>query len=356
MLLFADASRVDVSRLRRDVGVPVRLLGTGLPLSILTGSVLAAWIFADATWALALFVGAALAPTDAALSAQVVGDERVPGRVRRVLNVESGLNDGIATPVVVFALAVVAADLAPGVHAESAEGRALLDLAVGLGVGLVVGPGAALLVGLGAARRWVAPGGRRLATLGAALGSFSLAVALDGNGFIAAFVAGAAFGAVLPRRPAEGDEAHEADEGDEADEVEEAVVLPELLGQLAGLAVWFLFGAALLPVALDHLSVAAVGYAVLSLTAVRMVPVAVAALGAGLDRSTVLFIGWFGPRGLASVVFALLAVEELGESAVTGEAVAVIAWTVTLSVVLHGESAGPLGAHYRRTHQITHRG
>ncbi|WP_322919156.1 cation:proton antiporter domain-containing protein [Nocardioides renjunii] len=353
MLLFADASRVDVSRLRRDVGVPARLLGIGLPLSIVTGSVLAAWIFADATWALALFVGAALAPTDAALSAQVVGDERVPGRVRRVLNVESGLNDGIATPVVVFALAVVAADLAPGVHGESAEGRALLDLAVGLGVGLVVGLAAALLVGLGAARRWIAPGGRRLATLGAALGSFSLAVALDGNGFIAAFVAGAAFGAVLPRRPAEGDEAHEADE---ADEVEEAVVLPELLGQLAGLAVWFLFGAALLPVALDHLSVAAVGYAVLSLTAVRMVPVAVATLGAGLDRSTVLFIGWFGPRGLASVVFALLAVEELGESAVTGEAVAVIALTVTLSVVLHGVSAGPLGARYRRTHQITHRG
>ena len=185
---------------------------------------------------------------------------------------------------------------------------------------------------------------RRLATIAAALGSFSAALVLDGNGFIAAFVAGAAFGAVLRRRVTE------------PDGLQEIVVLPELLGQLAGLAVWFLFGGALLPVALEHFSLLNLLYALLSLTVVRMVPVAVACLGTGLDRSTVLFVGWFGPRGLASVVFALLAIEELGETPFVGETVAVIALTVTLSVALHGITANPLGARYRRAQDLTHQG
>jgi NhaP-type Na+/H+ or K+/H+ antiporter len=344
MLLFADASRVNLARLRRDVRVPVRLLVIGLPLSIASGSVLAAWIFDDTSWALALFIGATLAPTDAALSAQVVNDERISGRVRSILNVESGLNDGIATPVVVFSLALVAAEVGLGAHGSSPERGALVELAVGLGVGVVVGVGTAALVALGTSRRWVTTGGRRLATLAAALGSFSVALVLDGNGFIAAFVAGAAFGAVLRRRLTEPDEVHEV------------VVLPELLGQLAGLAVWFLFGGALLPVALEHFSLPNLLYALLSLTVVRMLPVAVACLGTGLDRSTVLFVGWFGPRGLASVVFALLAVEELGETPFVGETVAVIALTVTLSVALHGITANPLGARYRRAQDLTHQG
>jgi NhaP-type Na+/H+ or K+/H+ antiporter len=344
MLLFADASRVNLARLRHDVRVPVRLLVIGLPLSIASGSVLAAWIFDDTSWALALFIGATLAPTDAALSAQVVNDERISGRVRSILNVESGLNDGIATPVVVFSLALVAAEVGLGTHGGSPERGALVELAIGLGVGVAVGVGTAALVALGTTRRWVTTGGRRLATFAAALGSFSMALVLDGNGFIAAFVAGAAFGAVLRRWLTE------------PDEVQEVVVLPELLGQLAGLAVWFLFGGALLPVALEHFSLLNLLYAVLSLTVVRMVPVAVACLGTGLDRSTVLFVGWFGPRGLASVVFALLAVEELGETPLVGETVAVVALTVTLSVALHGITANPLGARYRRAQDLTHQG
>jgi NhaP-type Na+/H+ or K+/H+ antiporter len=179
-------------------------------------------------------------------------------------------------------------------------------------------------------------GGRRLATLAAALASFELAVALDGNGFIAAFVAGIAFGARLP--------------ADVAD-VEEVGELPELMGELLALAVWFLFGAALVPLALDYLSMSTLVYALLSLTVIRMVPVALSLLGSGLDLPTVLFVGWFGPRGLASVVFALLAVEELGESPLVGQAVAVVALTVLLSVVLHGVSAGPLGSRYVRTEE-----
>jgi NhaP-type Na+/H+ or K+/H+ antiporter len=331
LLLFSDASRVNVGQLRRDLQVPVRLLVIGLPLSILLGSLLAAWMFDDLSWALAGFVGAALAPTDASLSAQVINDERIPRRLRRVLNVESGLNDGIATPLVVFTLAVAASEFGAGHHGDAPEGGALAELAFGVVVGLVIGAGTAGLIVLGSRRHWILAGGRRLATLAAALASFELAVVVDGNGFIAAFVAGMAFGAFLPREVADAAEVGE---------------LPELLGELGAFAVWFLFGAALLPVALDHLSFSVLAYALLSLTVVRMLPVAIALLGAGMDRSTVLFVGWFGPRGLASVVFALLAVEELGEQPIVGEVIAVIALTVALSATLHGVTAGPIGTRY----------
>ena len=331
LLLFADATRVNVSKLRRDVGLPARLLGIGLPLSVIVGSLLAAWLLDDLTWALAGFVGATLAPTDAALSAQVINDDRIPMRVRRVLNVESGLNDGIVTPLVTFTLALAAAELGTGGHHESAPGGALRELGIGLGVGLAIGVASALLVTVGTRRQWIQPGGRRVAVLGAAVGSFALAVSLDGNGFIAAFVAGIAFGAAV-------DDALVA--------VEEVGELPELLGEVLAFAVWFLFGAVLVPVAIDHFAVSILLYALLSLSVVRMVPVALSLIGAGLDRPTVLFMGWFGPRGLASVVFALLAVEELGETTAVAPALSAVSLTVLLSVVLHGVSAGPFGSRY----------
>jgi NhaP-type Na+/H+ or K+/H+ antiporter len=331
LLLFSDASRVNVVQLKKDVLFPIRLLGIGLPLSIILGSLLAAWMFDDLSWALAGFVGATLAPTDAALSAQVVNDERIPLRLRRALNVESGLNDGIATPIVAFALALAATDL--GLRGNEGGGGDLVELARGVVVGLAIGLGTAVLISFGSRRHWIVSGGRRLATLAAARARFTLAVAVDGNGFIAAFVAGIAFGASLPADVADPEEVGE---------------LPELMGELLALAVWFLFGAALVPLVLDHFSVSLLVYALLSLTVIRMIPVALALVGSGLDRPTVLFVGWFGPRGLASVVFALLAIEELGESSLVGQAVAVVALTVVLSVVLHGVSAGPLGSRYVR--------
>jgi sodium/hydrogen antiporter len=332
LLLFSDAARVNVARLRHDSSIPLRLLGIGLPLSVLLGSLLAAALFGDLSWALAGFIGATLAPTDAALSAPVISDERIPTRLRRALNVESGLNDGIVTPVVAFALAVAAGQLLDGDEPHEVGG-ALAELAIGVGVGLAVGVIAAGLIAVGSRRSWIAPGGRRMAALAAALGSFAAAVAVDGNGFVAAFVAGVAFGRGLA--------------GVEI-EVEQADELPELLGELLALSVWFLFGAALVPLALHGFEPADLVYALLSLTAVRLLPVGLSLFRSGLDVRTVLLVGWFGPRGLASVVFALLAVEELGETPLVGEVVGVVALTVLLSVVLHGVSAGPLVSRYAR--------
>jgi NhaP-type Na+/H+ or K+/H+ antiporter len=348
LLLFSDAAQVNVSRLRQDLAFPARLLGIGLPLSIALGAVGAAVLLDDLTWALAGFVGAALAPTDAALSAPVINDRRVPQRVRRVLNVESGLNDGIATPVVAFTLTVAAAGLGIGDHGSSPEARAVAELTLGVLVGAVVGALGVGLIRACSRRGWIAGGGGRVATMAAALASFSCALALDGNGFIAAFVAGIAFAAGQPG-------SRDARAG--GPENEDLVELPELVGRLLSLAVWFLFGAAMLPLALDHLSAKTVLYAVLSLTVFRMLPVALALVGSATDRSTVLFVGWFGPRGLASVVFALIAVEELGTgSAVAVEACAVVTLTVLLSVVLHGVSAAPLGRWYAGRQRLTRGG
>jgi NhaP-type Na+/H+ or K+/H+ antiporter len=331
LLLFADASRVSLADLRREVRFPVRLLGAGLPLSVVLGSLLAAWALGDASWALAGFVGATLAPTDAALSAQVINDDRIPVRTRRVLNVESGLNDGIVTPVVALTLAIAATELGVAGHHDPGGGTALLDLAIGLAVGVGLGWGSAVSL-VGASRAgWVAGGGRRLAALGTAFGSFAVAIALDGNGFIAAFVAGLAFGAGW--------------KGQEV-AVEEVGELPELLGEVLAFVVWFVFGAVLVPVAIAQADAALLGYALMSLTIVRMLPVLVSLVGTGIDRETALFIGWFGPRGLASVVFALLAVEELGRTGDVAPAIGAVALTVLLSVVLHGVSAGPLGRRY----------
>jgi NhaP-type Na+/H+ or K+/H+ antiporter len=333
LLLFADASRVSIAKVKRDIRFPVGLLGLGLPLSVLLGSLLAAWLLDDVSWALAGFVGATLAPTDAALSAQLINDERIPMRIRRVLNVESGLNDGIVTPVVAFTLAIAATELGIAGHDDPHGGGALLEVAVGVAVGIAVGLGSAVLLALGSRRDWIVGGGRRLGALGAALSSFALAVALGGNGFIAAFVAGIAFGAAWK---------------DESVSVEEVGELPELMGEVLALVVWFLFGAVLVPVAFDNFGISVLAYALLSLTLVRLLPVALSLLGTGLDRGTVLFVGWFGPRGLASVVFALLAVEELGETPVVVPVIAAVSLTVLLSVALHGISAGPLGTRYVR--------
>ncbi len=338
LVLFSDAARINGGELRRDLGLPVRLLAVGLPLSILAGTLLAGLLFGGLAGGVALLLGAALAPTDAALSAQVIEDDRIPLRLRRALNVESGLNDGIATPLVSVALAAAAATLAGAPHSVSWEVTAAIrELGVGALVGAGLGIGGALAINVSARRQWIAPGGRRLAAFAMAATSFTLAGALHGNGFIAAFAAGLAYGAVLDRARTDLDKSAE---------------LPELGGELLGLVVWFLFGAALVPLAFSSFDGAMVVYALLSLTLVRMVPVAIASLRSGLDGASVAFVAWFGPRGLASVVFAVLAVEELGEgSAVTDRAIGAIVLTVLLSVALHGITAGPGGQAYVRREQ-----
>jgi NhaP-type Na+/H+ or K+/H+ antiporter len=324
LVLFSDASRVSLRDLRADAGLCLRLLGIGLPLTIGLGTVLALALFPGLTGWLALLVGAALAPTDAALGAGLMVNPAVPARVRRLINVESGLNDGIATPVVLIALA--GAGTAAAEHTIG-PAEAVAELALGILVGAVVGGVGGWLVKVARRRDWAAEGFAGPAVLGLAACAYASALALHGNGFIAAFVGGLAYGALSGRRG------------------ERLVPFVEEAGGLVSLLVWLAFGAVAVVPAVQALSWATAGYAVLSLTVIRMLPVALALAGRRLGRTPVLFIGWFGPRGLASVVFALLALEDLGAT-VASRPVAIIAWTVLLSVVLHGVSADPLARRY----------
>jgi sodium/hydrogen antiporter len=326
LILFSDASRVGFHELRADAGLYLRLLGAALPLTIGLGTLLALAMFSGGNIWLALLVGAALAPTDAALGAGMMANPAIPARIRRLINVESGLNDGIATPFVSIAIAGAATG---GEIADHGPAAAAAELAVGLLVGVTLGGIGGLLVNAARQRGWIAEGFAGSAGLGLAVCTYASALALHGNGFIAAFVGGLAFGTVRGRRG------------------EPLVPFVEETGALVSLLVWLTFGAVAVAPAVESLTWQIVLYAVLSLTVIRMVPVAVALIGAGLGRATVALVGWFGPRGLASVVFALLALEDLGDRT-AHSAVAAITITVMISVVAHGATADPLAARYAR--------
>ena len=358
LVLFSDAARVDPGDLRRHAGLPLRLLAIGLPLTIAAGFGLAAALLTDVPWQLAALLGAALAPTDAALSAAVVSDRAIPVRLRRTLNVESGLNDGIATPVVTGLIAASTVLLGQGEFADSASApgwSALRELVAGAGIGIVAGYVGGRAIRAARERGWTAPGGERVATLMLAVLAFLVARQLEVNYFVAAFVAGIAFragrhGESAPApaaaTPADGTpaDAVASDAGDDPT-VDESVELPELLGQVLSLVVWYVFGAALLVDGLRPADWRIVVYALASLTVIRMAPVALSLVGSRTSGRDTVFLGWFGPRGLASVIFGLLIVEELppGDPMVL-TVTSAITLTVVLSVVLHGVTARPMTA------------
>jgi NhaP-type Na+/H+ or K+/H+ antiporter len=324
VVLFADASRVNLRALRAEAAIPARLLAIGLPLSIAAGVATAAALFGSSGLWVAAAIGAIVAPTDAALGASIMEDDRVPAAVRRTLNVESGLNDGIATPFVnVFIAGAVTADALGGTHLTSAVVQLAGGALLGIGIGVV----GATLLALSRRHGWSAPGFRPLAILALALFSYSTAIVAGTNGFVAAFVAGIAFGTVD----------HGADEA--------VLQFTAEAGTLLSLLVWFVFGAVMLVPGLEDAGWRDVVFALLALTVVRMVPVALSLIGSTLDRATVTFIGWFGPRGLASVVFGLIAVDAL-EPAQSKVVLAAVTLTVALSVLLHGVTASPLASRY----------
>jgi len=328
LLLFADASTLRWRELREDGGLPIRLLLIGFPLTVLAGFGVGMWLVPAAGWAAAALAASILAPTDAALGLGVFTNRSVPGRIRRALNVESGLNDGMATPLVTLFLAVLIAQEETG--PENWVAQSVKELGIAVLVAIAVGIVTGRLIDVAHDRGWTSPLSERLAVLATALLAYGGAVAAGGNGFVAAFVAGIVF-AVASRG-----------------QLHEPVEFTEDLGMFASFLVWVTFGALLLAPQLNGgVSSTAIIYALLSLTLVRMVPVAVAMIGTGLKPASLLFMGWFGPRGLASVVFTLIAFESLQEGGLAPDLMIEIAtWTVFLSVIAHGVTAGPLARRY----------
>ncbi len=327
LLLFSDASTVRLRDVEGDSLLPRRLLFVGLPLTIVAGGLLAHLVFPEAGWAAAALIAAILAPTDTALGLAVVTNKAVPARIRRALNVESGLNDGIATPFVTLFIAVVAAEEDLGDHRWGLA--ALTQIGLAIVAAIVVGYFGGRLLALAQERGWTSDISEQIGILALALLAYLGSVAIGGNGFVAAFAGGILFGAATKGRLAG------------------RVRFTETLGLSATFLVWSVFGALFVgELFTQGLSARPVLYAVLSLTVIRMVPVAIALIGTHLRPATLAFMGWFGPRGLASVVFTLVALEEIEHADGGSMLVQTITWTILLSVVLHGISAPPLATRY----------
>lgn len=321
LVLFTDASRIDLKVLRRERDIPERLLLIGMPLTILLGSLVGVLLFPNLILWEAAILAALLAPTDAALGQAVVSSRLVPVRIRQALNVESGLNDGIALPVILILIAAAGYGHGPTGSAYWLQFVGM-QLLLGPLIGFIVGFAGGRLVEWGQRTEWMSHTFQQLAAIAIALIAYGGAELSGGNGFIAAFVAGLAL-------------------GNFARSVCTCLVdFGEAQGQLLILLTFLIFGAVIVPEVLTHANAMMWLYAALSLTVVRLLPVSLSLLGLKLCKKTHLFLGWFGPRGLASILFGLLVLHESGLPAVDF-IMATVGATVLLSILVHGMTAWP---------------
>jgi NhaP-type Na+/H+ or K+/H+ antiporter len=326
LALFTDASRIDLRRLDSQHDLPLRLLSFGLPLTIAAGTGVALLLFPQLSLWEAGLLGVILAPTDAALGQAVVNNRLVPVRIRQALNVESGLNDGLVFPVLLVFLSLAS---------PSTETRAASDWLVFVARQLLFGPLAGVIIGyLGAvaieraaASRWMNKIFLRISVLAVALLAYGGADLIGGNGFIASFAAGLTVG------------------------TRSRVLLNaledfgETEGQVLSLIVFLLFGLTMVPQVVNELDGTDILYAAVSLTVIRMLPVALSLSGTRLYPATTLFLGWFGPRGLASIIYLLLLFEP-GDVAATGDLFTTVVVTVLISILAHGITAAPAARRY----------
>ena len=328
LVLFTDASRIDIRTVRRDHNLPARMLIIGLPLTIVAGAIVASQLFPAFSFWEAALLAALLAPTDAALGQAVLSAEVVPARIRQAINIESGLNDGIALPAVLLFAALASAEQVTSGAGEWFRFIAI-QLTLGPLTGVVIGFAGARLLDSAAEHRWANTSFQGIGILSLAVLTYVSAELIGGNGFIAAFIGGMVFGNTV-RHP--------------------CTFLFEFMeseGQLLMLITFLIFGAALLPQGIAHFNLAYVVYAALSLTVIRMLPIAASLVGTGLRLPTQSFLGWFGPRGLASILFVLLILEE-SEIQHREALLSITIVTVALSTLLHGVSAAPFARLYGR--------
>ena len=326
LVLFTDSANTNLVTLRRVEKIPIRLLLIGLPLTIALGMGLGALVFPALGFFEVALLATILAPTDAALGKAVVTNPSVPDSVRESLNVESGLNDGICVPVLLFFLALAVGDAESGRAAELMAELTTQAIGIGVMVGILGGYFGSRMVRYCSARRWVEGPWLQIPVIALALLCFATAQEFEGSGFIACFVAGLIFG------------------GFETDHKESFLDAAEGIGNSMALITWFVFGVAALGLTWQHLDWRILLYALLSLTVVRILPVFISVIGMKLRWDTRLFLGWFGPRGLASIVFVVLVQDkELSGAEIL---LPTVGTTILLSVLLHGLTANPLSRKY----------
>jgi NhaP-type Na+/H+ or K+/H+ antiporter len=320
LVLFSDASRIDVARLRDGYSWPLRMLVLGMPLAIALGAVLSGW-YLGFPLGLALLLGVILAPTDAALAEPVLHSDLVPGRVRQTLNVESGLNDGLAVPVLLIAVGII--DAEEGAGLANAIGLVISQLGIGIVGGIVVGWLGAQLIGKGTQAGWMNELHQKIAAVALAVAGFSAVQLLGGSGFVATFIAGGVMSHLIQPRN------------------EYLYEFAEEEGHAMVLVAFLIFGVGPAASLIERgVPGEAVVFALISLLVLRPAAIAWSLVGQRLRARTVAFLGWFGPRGLATVVFVLVAAGELGE--IDPLVVDTVTVAVTLSIFLHGVTAIPM--------------
>jgi NhaP-type Na+/H+ or K+/H+ antiporter len=321
LVLFTDAAGADMGVLRKFEKLPVRLLLVGLPLTILLGFGVGAVLFQKLSLFEVALLATMLAPTDAALGKAVVTNEKVPNAVRQGLNVESGLNDGICVPILFLFLALATGKVEEGGHWQLAVKLVIEEIGIGLAVGLLLTALAVGLLKFVKKRNWLTETWVQVQVVALALACFAAAQAIGGSGFIAAFSGGLLFGVLAKENR------------------EEFLIAAEGTGDTLSLITWVIFGAAVVSKALGNFSWIIIIYSILSLTLIRMLPVFFSLTGLQGNTESKLFAGWFGPRGLASVVFAVIV---LNANLPNGGVLAMtVVCTVILSIILHGISANP---------------
>ena len=328
LVLFVDASTLNLKRLVQERRLPMRLLGIGLPLTMVLGALIAIALFPDEKLWVLILMALILSPTDAALGQAVVTSKQVPEKIRQTINVESGLNDGIALPPILICLAVLSG------HTENANVSYWLTFVAkqfvyGPVIGGLVGWIGGWLIELSSRKGWMNHTFQQLASVALAILSFSLAESVHGNGFIATYFAGMLLGTQTEEIR---DRIREFGEGSS-----HAMVL----------FIFLLLGAILIPISIPYWDMRAIVYAILSLTVIRMLPVAISLIGSGLSQPTIWFIGWFGPRGIASVLYLLMTILELGAEGYQRIG-AIISLTILMSIFLHGISAVPFSRLFKQ--------
>ena len=327
LVLFTDAANADFGVLKQSIGIPQRLLLIGLPLTILLGFGIGVLLFDGLGLLEIAILATMLAPTDAALGKAVVTNESVPDKIRQSLNVESGLNDGICVPILFVFLAVAAKSGAEGSTTVLALKLIGEEIGIGLAVGLGLTAVGGRLLSMCACREWVTETWRQLPVVALAITCFAVAQVLGGSGFIAAFAGGLLFGWLAKEHK------------------HRLLLAAEGTGDTLALLTWVVFGVAVVGHSIGSISWSVLLYAVLSLTLIRMLPVFLVLTGTGLRTDEKLFMGWFGPRGLASIVFGVIVLNDKlpGGDILTMTVVS----TIVLSVIAHGLSAIPLVAMLR---------
>ncbi len=332
IILFSDAARLNLKKLRLEWSIPTRLLFIGLPLTILFATFMAEAIFPNEESIYLLLMALILAPTDAALGKAVVTDLNVPEKIRSSINVESGLNDGIVFPILITVVAIITAGQG-ATEENSWLAYVAQQIAFGAVIGGFIGYTSAMLSSRAINKNWIESGYKNLIPIALAILSYYLAEHFGGNGFIAAFFSGLFF-------------------GNYSEHLRENVKdFAESEGELLILISFIIFGLAFIPATIAFWDFKVFLYAALSLTILRMIPVAISLIGTKLDLATVLFIGWFGPRGIASILYVLIVINSLHTIKGHETIYSVITVTILFSIILHGLSAQPLAKYYGESHK-----